>query len=297
MFSYSSCPVFLTSFIRKLRGGSQPILAEASDGQCYVVKFTNNLQGLNLPFNESMGTELYRACGLPIAPWKPLLVSDDFLDQNPACWMQTPEGTLRPNSGMCFGSRFLGGEGIRLYEILPGNLFKRVQNLKDFWLTWLVDICAGHSDNRQSLFRESCSGELNAVFIDHGHMFGGPNGNQKPHSRASRYLDARVYEGTSANITMTIQGLADNLNTDRLWELSQALPDEWAVNSARANFASCLDRLSNSRLLQNIVESIMDSYHQANACDQFFSNNERNSSVSILHPGVQGARRLGNNVA
>jgi hypothetical protein len=111
--------VLATRYIRNLRGGSQPILAQASDGLLYVVKFTNNIQGANLPFNESIGTELYRACKLRVPAWKPVLVTDSFLDQNPDCWMQTPKGRLRPDSGLCFGSRFLGGDGIRLLEVLP----------------------------------------------------------------------------------------------------------------------------------------------------------------------------------
>src|ERR1039457_415092 len=111
----------VTRYIRNFHGGSQPILAQASDGLQYVVKFNNNLQGPNVPFNESVGSELYRACGLAVPSWKPLLVSDTFLDQNPDCWMQTPEGRLRPASGLCFGSRFLGAEGTRLLEILPGS--------------------------------------------------------------------------------------------------------------------------------------------------------------------------------
>jgi hypothetical protein len=85
-------------FVCNLRGGSQPILVEASDGLLYVAKFTDNLQGPNLPFNESIGSELYRACGLAVPLWKPLLVTDDFLDQNPGCWLQTAAGRLRPDS-------------------------------------------------------------------------------------------------------------------------------------------------------------------------------------------------------
>lgn len=84
----------ITRHIRNLRGGSQAILAEASDGLSYVLKFTNNLQGANLPFNESAGHELYRACGLNGPSWKQLLLTDAFIDQNRDCWMQSPEGSL-----------------------------------------------------------------------------------------------------------------------------------------------------------------------------------------------------------
>jgi len=61
---------------------------------------------------------------------------------------------------MCFGSRYLGGEGMRLLEILPGNSFKRVQNHQSFWQAWMIDICAGHVDNRQAIFLEGAQREL-----------------------------------------------------------------------------------------------------------------------------------------
>jgi hypothetical protein len=197
-----------TQYIRKLRGGSQPILVQASDGLLYVVKFTNNLQGPNVPFNESIGTELYRACGLAVPSWKPVLVTNSFLDKNPDCWMQTPAGRLRPDSGLCFGSRFLGGDGIRLLEILPGTSFERVRDRKNFWLAWLIDICAEHVDNRQAVFVEDSDGSLDPSFFDMGHLFGGPKADQAKHFRASRYLDPRIYPEVTSEVLLGFQALA-----------------------------------------------------------------------------------------
>jgi len=284
---------FITHFIRKMRGGSQPILAQASDGHLYVVKFNNNLQGANLPFNESMGTELYRACGLPVAPWKPLLVSDAFLDENPGCWIETPEGTLRPTSGVGFGSCFLGGYGIQLFEILPGSFFQRIQNRKDLWLAWLVDICAGHSDSRQAVFTEIASGRLSAVFIDHGHLFGGPKGDQNPACRASRYLDARAYEDPTSDLMLTLSGFADKLSVRGLWDQAQALPNEWKVDSAVRNLAKCLDRLSDPRFIRISLELMSDSHCRTSAREQLFSRHKETRSVPILRFGVQGTRVQG----
>jgi hypothetical protein len=56
-------------------------------------------QGRNICFNEAMGTELYRAVGLPVPDWKPLIVTEEFLEENPQCWFETPEGSLKPESG------------------------------------------------------------------------------------------------------------------------------------------------------------------------------------------------------
>jgi hypothetical protein len=280
---------YLTHYERNLRGGSQPILAQASDGLLYVVKFNNNLQGANLPFNESIGSELYRACGLSCPSWKPLLVTEAFLDQNRDCWMQTPVGRLRPSSGPCFGSRFLGGDGIRLLEILPGTSFKRVRNHQSFWLAWLIDICAWHADNRQAIFQEDANGGFEAFFVDHGHLFGGPNGELRRNFQASRYLDPRIYQTVPSQQLQSFQKIARCLDVDQLWQQIHTLPDDWKTASALDGFGQCLDRLSTSNLLRNIVDMMVEALRWANEREESKQRSERKLSVSVLCPGIQGA--------
>ena len=278
----------ITRHIQSLRGGSRPILAEASDGFLYVIKFTNNQQGANLCFNESVGSELYRACGLPSPMWKPLLVTDVFLDQNQDCWMDTPYGRIRPASGLCFGSRFLGGAGTRLLEVLPGTYFKRVRNHENFWLAWLIDICAGHADNRQAIFREDSDRWLNASFIDHGHLLGGPKGDLQPHYIASRYLDPRIYQsGVCSEHLVGFQRVALRLNFDQFWRRMQTLPDDWKTASAYDSLAQCLTRLSNRELLQNIADTMIDALQRANGFERNNWQNERRPAVSVLCPRIQ----------
>jgi hypothetical protein len=248
----------ITHFLRNLRGGSQPILVQASDGLLYVAKFTNNLQGSNVPFNESAGSELYRGCGLRVPSWKPLLLTDSFLDRNPGCWMQDEVGPRRPASGLCFGSRFLGGEQLRLLEVLPRTSLSRVSNRKSFWLAWMVDICAGHADNRQALFLEDPSGWLNAFFVDHGHLFGGPSVNRGHHFLTSRYIDPRIYHGVSSQYILDCQRVAASLDVDRLWREVNALPAEWRTPSALDGFTQCLSRLSTTCLLQGVLDTMVD---------------------------------------
>jgi hypothetical protein len=276
--------VYITRHIRNLRGGSQSILAQASDGLLYVVKFTNNLQGTNLPFNESLGSELYRACGLPVPSWKLLLVTDAFIDQNQDCWMHTPEGRLRPASGFCFGSRYLGGEGIRLVEILPGTSFKRVRNYKDFWLAWLIDICAGHADDRQAIFLEESTGRFDAFFVDHGHLFGGPKGGQQPHFLASRYFDPRIYQSISSRQLLIFRKIAGNIDVDKLWRHSQELPLDWKTTSALKGLNECLGRVSNTAFLRNVLATIVEAQRQYNEREV---NHEPNPNFPVLRPRIQ----------
>ena len=287
--------VVVTRHIQKLRGGSQPILVEASDGLLYVVKFANNPQGANLLFNESVGNELFRACKLSVPAWKPLQIDNSFLDRNPSCWMETGDGMRRPEAGLCFGSRFLGDERGRLLEILPGSSFMRVRNHRSFWMAWMVDICAGHTDNRQALFQQDPKGQLNAYYVDNGHMFGGPKGEQRLHFQASRYLDARIYQSVSSDHLLNFRKIARCMDVDRLWASVQELPDHWKTVSALEAFTQCLGRLSTPALLQNILDTMVDAQRQAYGWEQSKRKVGREHSA-VLRPGVQAAG-LGQNHA
>jgi len=249
----------VTQFVRSMRGGSQSILVKASDGHNYVAKFTNNLQGPNLSFNESAGSELYRACGLSVPYWKPLLITDHFLDQNPDCWMQTPEGRLRPSTGLCFGSRYLGTDGLRVVQILPEISFKRIKNRASFWVAWMLDICAEHADDRQAIFQQDSRGKWKAFFIDHGHLFGGPRGDMHSSPQESLSLDPRIYPDMASEETSDAHPHLDQiLNVDRLWRKIQTIPQDWKTKSALDSFARCLCTLSNPSMLQDIFATMVD---------------------------------------
>jgi hypothetical protein len=248
--------VRVTRFLRPLRGGSQPVLVQASDGHLYVVKFNNNLQGPNLPFNEAMGTELYHMCQLSVPMWKPLLVTSALLDQNPGWWIQTETGRLRPSHGICFGSRFLGEPGQHLLEILPGTFFAKVSNRMSFWQAWMLDVCAQHADNRQVIFIER-SGEYEPVFVDHGHLFGGADGEKQPQPLASRYLDPRVYPPPLRREIWKLK-MARPVDVDRLWHMAGNLPEEWKSKSALNNFALCVNKLSSPQHLAEVIDMIVE---------------------------------------
>jgi hypothetical protein len=289
MAAFGKDSAFVTQYVRSLRGGSQPILARASDGFQYVVKFANNLQGPNLLFNESAGSELYLACGLPVPDWTPLWIADSFLDSNPECWMQTPEGRLRPASGLCFGSLFLGQDGNRLFEILPGSMFIRVRNQVSFWLAWLIDVCAEHVDNRQAIFVEDADGSLDAYFVDHGQLFGGPTAESNRNFRVSRYLDSRIYSGVSFGALMDFQRRLQSLDLDKLRQRIEAIPSEWSHAPARERFDCCLQRFKTDSLVQNVIEAIADDLERRAETETGDLRSERRPSSEILRPGPQDA--------
>jgi hypothetical protein len=282
--------VVVTDHIHNLRGGSQPILARASDGMLYVVKFANNPQGANLLLNEAVGSELYRQFKLAVPEWQPVMVTDDFLDRNPQCWMQTVEGPLRPQAGWCFGSRFLGGKGERLLEILPGSSMCRVVNQSSFWMAWLIDICAGHVDNRQAIFRQAPSGALQAFFVDHGHLLGGPKGELSLPIQASRYLDPRIYPSVSSDYLENLQRSARCLDANQFWQWTKTLPDSWKTASALDALEQCMGRLASTAVLQGTIDAMAQSLRQGHRFEQSRRQEGRELPLSVLRAGVQTAR-------
>ena len=249
--------VVAVQFLRKLRGGSQPILVQASDSSLYVVKFTSNLQGENLAFNEGMGYELLKMLGLPMPQWTAVTITNDFLDRNPQCWLQTENGARRPRPDQCFGSRFLGLSDAPLLEILSGSSYGRIRNRKDFGMVLMLDILCGHADNRQALFLEDEDGWLDAYFIDNGHMFGGPGGTDYPGMSASHYLDPRIYGQLSERDCICMEKALKSLNRLALTNSAEEFPDSWKTTSAMRRFQDFLERASDDALLCELKRCIL----------------------------------------
>lgn len=289
--------VHVVRYVRNLRGSSSAILVEASDGLLYVVKLADNLESANQSFSESSETELYHACGLAVPSWKPLLVTDGFIDRNPGCWTQTIGGRLRFDSGLYFGSRFLGGPGVRLLEILPETSLRQVRNRESFWLAWLIDICAGHTDHRQAIFVEDAKGWFDTYFVNHRHLFGCPKWEQWQPLQSSRYLDQRIYPCLSSYQRCNFLAIAASMDVDRLWQTVQALPNDWKTKTTLKSFAECLGRLSDARLLQNILDTMMVMCLRSGHIERKGQQNERRFPRGILCPGVQAAGISGRLIA
>lgn len=249
-------------FIGRLRGGSQPILVQASDGYLYVVKFQDNPQGPNVPFNEALGSLLFEVCGLRVPSWAVIEVNDGFLDRHPESWFWTGKEYRRPQAGCCFGSRFQGMGETPVVEILSRSQMSRVSGREDFWRAWFLDILTEHCDHRQALFARQENGALEPIFFDHGHLFGGPLGEVAPKVLASRYLDSRIYEELDVEGCNRIAHIIESLHQENLLRLVASLPQEWATASAMRQLQRLLARLNDGALLENISDYLRNSCYQ-----------------------------------
>jgi hypothetical protein len=103
------------------------------------------------------------------------------------------------------------------------------------------------TDNRQAVFEVRLGG-IHAVFVDHGHMFSGPDGiSVQPNYRASAYLDRRIYEPHSKMARTT-----PALDVDSLWTRAKQMPIEWLTDTALRSLSKCLGVLADEKKLQAI---------------------------------------------
>lgn len=181
-------PVDARRLIRKMRGGAQAHLVEASDGCFYVVKFRNNPQHRRILINEWIGAAFLSYLGLATPEPAIVRVTPEFLSQNAEVSIQLGSRRVEVEPGWHFGSRYPGDPARNVvYDFLPDALLERVENLCDFRGALAFDKWTGNADSRQAIFfrarvKEWLPGSgadstrlgFVAQMMDHGYLFEGP---------------------------------------------------------------------------------------------------------------------------
>jgi hypothetical protein len=212
-----------------MRGGSQSSLVRASDGCRYVLKMLDNPEGSDSLFHEALGSALAELVGLPVPTWRPLSISEAFIDHNPQLWFESGGRLTRPSAGLHFGSAFLQAKnGGETYQIVPASWHTRLVNSGDFLGMLLFDLWTDHSENRQALFAETpTTRQLKAVFIDHGRMFG-PTDSLRRRVGRTRFLDTRVYRlCNSGGLLPAWQKRIENVRASTISYLMETVPISW----------------------------------------------------------------------
>jgi hypothetical protein len=147
-------------------------------------------------------------------------------------------------------------------------------------------VCAGHVDNRQALFLNQGEGRIDAVFIDHGHMFGGADGTKVAPPAASRYLDFRIYEKVSSTYLQTILQEIQCLDVDGLWRWVQTLPTEWQTKSALQSISKCLSRMTDKDFVACSIDAMAAYHRQTQERKNGYPQPRRRLPGVLLHTGV-----------
>src|SRR5580693_1938565 len=202
-------PVTARRLIRKMRGGAQAHLMEASDGHSYVVKFHNNPQHRRILVNEWIASTFLHYLGIAAPEVAMVQITESFLAGDPDVHIQLGRERRAVTPGWHFGSRFPGDPARTVvYDFLPDTLLDKVENLIDFPGALAFDKWMGNADSRQAIFfrarlKEWLPGSGShpqrmgfvAQMVDNGFVFEGPHWRLGDSPIQGLYFRSMVYSG------------------------------------------------------------------------------------------------------
>lgn len=255
-------PVDARRLVRKMRGGAQAHLIEASDGGCYVVKFSNNPQHRRILVNEWIAAVFLRHLGISTPNVGMVRISQEFLDQNPDTYLQLGRERRAPALGWHFGSQFPGDPArTAVYDFLPDALLGKVANLGEFRGALAFDKWTGNSDSRQAIFfRARIEGTgpehlgFAAQMIDNGYIFDGPHWRLGESPVQGLYFRPLVYAD--------VQGLSDfepwlerirHFPEEIVDHALKQIPSAWHESGELENGAGTSDEAELERLLERLL--------------------------------------------
>jgi hypothetical protein len=226
-------PILVERVLRSMPGSAGALLALCDDKH-YVIKCAKNPQGPNVLANELIGSALMDAFALPAA-------RSLYARYSPSarCPFDHSENDLH------FASELLrpSSEG-RSYSFLPSSFVSRISNRPDFIGALVFDIWAGSTDVRQAIYIEDVkSRTFKAVFIDNGHLFGGPHWEFTLRPGIAICLDLNVYTDLfDPGLIETWIARIETTAPQILSGLMSAVPDQWYKGNT--------DRLQDTLLLR-----------------------------------------------
>ncbi len=233
----------VTLVVRKLKGGSQSRLVLCDDGKLYVLKMHPNPQGPCVLANEALGSMLLSSLGFLVPRWRPITINLKSLSCFPDLTMETANGTMIPACGVHFGSEYLGGPQNALFDFIPETY--QIRNAGQLAAIHLFDLWASHHDRRQCVYRRTEKTELyEALFIDNGHLFGGPCWSHECHRSVrlwSHFIEQ--HRPTDSSIMESLTRFETRIPR-LLDDAVAAVPPEWYKGDIHALYTSLLERLA-----------------------------------------------------
>ncbi len=216
--------------IRRMRGGAQSHLMLASDGNLYVVKFSNNPQHVRVLANELLATRLATAVGLAVAPCDVIEVTDWLIQNTPELTIEERGGALPCRAGLHFASRWVGGlmPG-QTVDYLPQEQLLEVRNLAEFAGMLALDKWTCNINGRQAVFQKGRrERRYKATFIDQGYCFHAGDWKFIDASLGGVFAENTVYrEVTGWSSFEPWLSRIESLPAETAWEIAESIPPEW----------------------------------------------------------------------
>ena len=243
--------------IRRMRGGAQSHLMLASDGNLYVVKFSNNPQHVRVLANEMLATRLATAVGLAVPPCEVIEVSEWLIQNSPELTIEQRQGALPCQPGLHFASRWVGGlmPG-QTVDYLPQEQLLEVRNLAEFAGILSLDKWTCNINGRQAVFQKGRrERRYKATFIDQGYCFHAGDWKFVDASLGGVFGENTVYRGVTGwpSFEPWLSRI-ESFPAETAWAIAEAIPPEWYGGDVSA-LEGLLERLQGRR--ERVRELIM----------------------------------------
>jgi hypothetical protein len=223
--------------VRKMRGGAQSQLLRCSDGDLYVVKFTNNPQHLRVLANEMFASLLARHLGLPLAEGVIVEVGASLVRDTREMTIQLQRTAVPCQSGPQFGSRYVVDPlRDKVFDYLPSDFLVQIENRQKFWEVLAFDKWTCNADLRQAAFwKKSIERDYTAAFIDQGYCFNGREWSLVDSILNGVYPQNEIYAGVRdwESFEPALSGI-ETMSKDAVQAAARAIPDAWYGGDWRA---------------------------------------------------------------
>jgi hypothetical protein len=230
--------------VRRLKGGTQAQLMQASDGVLYAVKFQNNPFSARALASEFLATRLGLWLGLPMAEVQIMEVSDWLVNhQLLRIEIHDRKRLVRCASGRQLALRYIS----HVFEPLPQGFLKNVMNRLDFLQILPFDQWTANCDDRQTVFTKHKKSYYRAVFIDQHNCFNAGRWSFPDFPHYAIY-DPKVYSDvTDWSWFEPILSRIETITRFDLWKIATEIPSEWYQHDAAA-LSRLIERLYKRRL-------------------------------------------------
>jgi hypothetical protein len=222
--------LYAVQHVRRMRGGSQSHLMRASDGNFYIVKFTNNPQCKRILANEFIACRLGLALSLPVPHVAVLEVTEWLIKSTEQLHIDVAGLRAPCPPGLHLGIRYVADPlEDMIFDYLPESMFPKVRNLVDFARVLVLDKWTGNADGRQAVFtKKSKERKYSATFIDQGYCFNAGEWDFPDSPLRGVYARNFVYEHVTGweHFQPTL-ALAEAMEPDGLFAATDSLPPEW----------------------------------------------------------------------
>lgn len=273
-------PVTATNWLRPMRGGSQTHLIKASDGHHYVVKLTNNPQGIRTLVNEWIAQRILSYLKIPCPEVEIIDIPKELIEASPKLGILRNQTVQPPPPGWHFGSRYPGDPAIlAVFDIVPDIQLVSCRNLHHFAAILAFDKWTANADSRQSVFYrarlldvlanenkipdpEYAMRGLVASMIDHGYCFNGTFWDFPDAPGFGLYYRTEVYRKIKGWSDFEpwlerIQSFPESVLDKALHEI----PHAWLAPAQQEEVINLLERLLKRRSkVAHLIEATRDKF-------------------------------------